>query len=151
MSQSFAKIYAHIVFSTKFRFPFLSDIHLRDDSFSYIAGILATLDSIPIIVNGFSDHVHILGLISKNIPVSQIVGEVKRVSSIWMKLQGESQQNFHWQNGYGAFSIGRSEVDAVQTYIKNQLKHHSRKTFQEEYRIILKENEIEYDEEYIWN
>jgi putative transposase len=151
MPQSLIKLYLHIVFSTKDRFPFLNEKNIRNETHAYIGGILKNMDSQPIIIGGVADHVHILCLISKNHAVSKVIGELKRVSSIWIKTKGGLLTKFHWQNGYGAFSIGKSEVNAVRTYIENQEEHHKVKTFQEEFRAFLYEYEMKYDEQYIWN
>jgi hypothetical protein len=118
---------------------------------AYIGGILKSLDSQPIIIGGIADHVHILSQMSKNHPASKIVGELKRVSSIWIKTKSPDLTRFHWQNGYGAFSIGRSEVNTVEKYIRNQEEHHRIKTFKEEYLSFLHEHEIEYNEQYLWD
>jgi putative transposase len=151
MSHSLTKLYAHIVFSTKKRFPFLSDNTIRDEMHAYLGGVCKTLDSPPIIIGGVADHVHILVLLSKNHAVSRVIGELKRVSSIWIKTKGGILTKFHWQNGYGAFSIGRSEIDTVRSYIQNQQEHHRKRTFQDEYRTFLQEFEMEYDEQYVWD
>jgi putative transposase len=151
MPQSLDRLYAHIVFSTKDRFPFLNTPDIRNEMHAYLCGVLKTLDSHPIFAGGVSDHVHILGRISKNWAIAKIVGEIKRVSSIWIKCKGGMLTKFHWQNGYGAFSIGRSEIDRVRTYIEQQEAHHATRTFQEEYRAFLQEYEIEFDERYVWD
>jgi putative transposase len=151
MSQSLAKLYAHIVFSTKDRFPFLSNKNLKSELHAYIGGILRTLNSQPVVINGVTDHVHILCAFSKNHSISKVVGEIKRVSSIWIKTKDEKLSKFHWQDGYGAFSIGRSEIADVCTYIENQENHHTIKTFKDEYRKFLEEYEVEYDERYVWD
>jgi REP element-mobilizing transposase RayT len=118
---------------------------------AYLGGICKTLDLQPIIVGGVADHVHILCLLSKNHAASKVIGELKRVSSIWVKTKGGLQTKFHWQSGYGAFSIGKSEVNVIQAYIENQEEHHKAKTFQEEFRAFLQEYEVEYDERYVWD
>ena len=151
MSQSLTQLYAHMVFWTKERFPFLSDIAIRDEMHAFIGGMCNTLDSQPVIVGGVSDHVHILCLLSKNQAISRIIGELKRVSSIWIKTKGGILSKFHWQNGYGAFSIGRSEIDTVRIYIQNQPEHHRNRSFQDEYRAFLNEYEMQYDEQYVWD
>jgi REP element-mobilizing transposase RayT len=124
---------------------------LRSELHSYIGGILRTLNSPPVVVNGIVDHVHILCSFSKNHSISKIVGEVKRVSSIWIKTKDENLSKFHWQEGYGAFTVGRSEINSVCSYIENQENHHSVKTFQDEYRKFLEDYEVEYDERYVWD
>jgi putative transposase len=151
MSQSLTRLYAHITFSTKDRYPYLVQNSLREELHSYIGGVLKTLDSQPVIIGGVADHVHILSRMSKNHSISKIIGEVKRVSSIWIKTKSPDLSRFHWQNGYGAFSIGRSEINAVENYIRNQEGHHRIKTFKDEFLSFLHEYEIEYDERYVWD
>ncbi len=151
MSQSLVQFYAHIVFSTKYRFPFLTDRKLRNVIHSYMGGILKSLNAQPIIVGGISDHVHILCSIPRDASVSVTVGELKRVSSKWIKTQGSGLEDFYWQRGYGAFSVSRFGIDNVRTYIGNQESHHAAKTFQNEYRKMLADHEIEYDEQYVWD
>ena len=151
MSQSLTRLYAHITFSTKDRYPYLAQKSIREEMHAYIGGVLKTLDSQPIIIGGATDHVHILSRMSKNNPVSKIIGEMKRVSSIWIKTKNPDYARFHWQNGYGAFSIGRSEVNAVEKYIRNQEEHHKIKTFKDEFLSFLEEYEIDYDERYVWD
>jgi putative transposase len=151
MSQSLVKFYAHIVFSTKYRFPYLKDKKLRSEIHSYMGGILNGLDAQPIIIGGVADHVHILCSISKIESISRTVGELKRASSMWIKMQDASLIDFYWQNGYGAFSVSKFEINIVQTYIENQESHHIDKTFQNEYVKILDDYEIEYDERYVWD
>jgi putative transposase len=151
MPQSLARLFTHITFSTKERFPFLNEKVFRNEMHAFLGGICKTLESPPIIIGGIADHVHILCLISKNHAVSKVIGELKRVSSLWSKTKGGVLTKFHWQNGYGAFSIGRSEVNAVRAYIEGQEEHHRKKTFQEEFRSFLADYGIEYDERYIWD
>lgn len=151
MPQSFTKLYTHIIFATKYRTPYLKERGLCNEMYAYIGGILLNLDCHPIVINGFTDHIHILCSISKSLPLSKIVGEVKRASSIWAKTKDCTPEEFHWQNGYAAFSIGRSEVDRVRKYIENQEKHHCKKTFTKEYRNILIKNQIQYHERYFWD
>jgi REP element-mobilizing transposase RayT len=148
---SFVKFYAHIVFSTKYRVPFFKDKALRNEIHSYMGGILNGLDAKPVIVGGIADHVHILCSIPKNESIARTIGELKRVSSIWVKTRDSSLIDFYWQNGYGAFSVGMFDVDIVRTYIENQEEHHTERTFQNEYRKILEDNEVEYDEQYVWD
>jgi REP element-mobilizing transposase RayT len=151
MPQSLTKLYVHIVFSTKDRFPFLNDKRIRNEMHSYLGGICNSLESPPLIIGGISEHVHILCQQSKNRAISKVIGEIKRVSSIWSKTKGGILTKFQWQNGYGAFSIGRSEIEIVRRYIENQEDHHGKKSFQDEFREFLKEFEMEYDERYVWD
>jgi putative transposase len=136
MPQSLSKIWTHLVFSTKGRYPFLSDETVRHDMHSYLAKILKANNCPTLLVGGVSDHVHSLFVLSKNHSIASIVWAIKRSSSKWVKGQGTSLRKFHWQEGYGAFSVSQSDVERVQRYILNQETHHKRKTFQEEFRVL---------------
>lgn len=150
-SQSLAKILVHGVFSTKHRQPLLKDASLRSETHSYIGGILANLECQPIIVGGVDDHVHFLCALSRTCDAATMVKEVERGSSLWIKTKGLAFSEFHWQNGYGIFSIGSSQIPAVREYIEKQAEHHRTMSFQDEYRGLLRRYEIEYDERYVWD
>lgn len=109
------------------------------------------MDSQPIIIGGFTDHIHILCKLSKKIALMKLVEDVKSHSSKWIKTRDEQFRDFYWQDGYGAFSVNPSQVDLVIKYISNQHEHHKKKTFQEEYRAFLKKYKVEYDERYVWD
>jgi REP element-mobilizing transposase RayT len=151
MPQSLAKILVHTVFSTKERRPFLRDKSLREKLHRYLGGILANLDCQPIIVGGVEDHIHILSALSRTREAVEMVKEVKRGSSLWIKTKGPDLQDFAWQNGYGIFSIGFSQIASVRDYIAQQEEHHRKVSFQDEFRQLLKRYEIEFDERYVWD
>ncbi len=151
MPQSLAKILVHTVFSTKDRHPFLRDKPLRDELHCYLGGILANLDCQPLIVGGVEDHIHMLSTLSRTREASEMVKEVKRGSSLWLKTKGSDLHDFSWQNGYGMFSIGFSQIEAVRKYIAGQENHHRKISFQDEFRELSKRYEIEFDERYIWD
>jgi putative transposase len=150
MPQSLAKNLIHLVFSTKNREPVLTE-SVRVPLCAYVSGVLRDLNSPAIAINAWRDHVHILFTLSKNHSLSHVIMEVKRATSKWIKTQGTAFATFHWQNGYGAFSIGQSGVEEVKTYIGNQAKHHRVKTFEEEFRSLLKRYQVEFDELYLWD
>lgn len=150
MPQSLAKNLIHLVFSTKNREPVLTE-SVRGPLCAYASGVLRDLDSPAKAINAWRDHVHILFVLSKNHSLSQVVMEVKRATSKWIKTQGTEFARFHWQSGYGAFSIGQSGVDEVKTYIANQAEHHRVKTFEEEFRSFLKRYQVEFDERFVWD
>jgi len=106
--------------------------------------------SIPIIINGVEDHIHILCVMSKNIALAKLVEEIKRHSSRWIKTKGIYYSHFKWQGGYGGFSVSSSILDKTTQYIEKQEEHHRVMTFKEEYLLFLKEYGIDYDEEYLW-
>ena len=148
MPQSLAQIYVHIVFSTKHRTPFLLERALRAEVHKYLGGTCRDLDSPSVIVGGVEDHVHVLCHLGKTWAVSDLVRELKRESSKWLK---ERSTDFYWQSGYGAFSVGPRELDTVTAYIANQEAHHATESFQDELRAILAEYRTEYDERYVWD
>jgi REP element-mobilizing transposase RayT len=150
MGQSLVKNYVHIVFSTKHREPFIIP-PFEDPLHSYLGGICKKLECPPIKIGGYTDHVHILCMLSKKIALMNLLEEVKCHSSSWMKTLDPSLKNFYWQNGYGAFSVNPAEVDRVINYIANQHVHHSKQDFKQEFRAILKKYEVEYDERYVWD
>lgn len=118
---------------------------------SYLATVLRTHDCFTLEVGGCDDHIHALFALSRNYSIAQIVKEIKRTSSAWIKTLERRYSKFHWQNGYGAFSVSQSHVAQLQNYILRQEQHHQRKTFQDEFRAFLKKYQIEYDERYVWD
>ena len=151
MAQSLAKILVHTVFSTKDRRAFLRDKDLREELHWYLGGILSKLDCQPLIVGGVEDHVHLLSTLSRTRDAAEMVKEVKRGSSLWLKTKGAEFRDFSWQNGYGIFSVGFSQIEAVRSYIAGQEEHHRKISFQEEFRKLLHRYEIEFDERYVWD
>jgi putative transposase len=151
MPQSLAKILVHTVFSTKDRHPFLRDKSLRDELHRYLGGILTNHDCQPLIVGGVEDHVHLLSTLSRTCEVAEMVKEVKRNSSLWLKTKSPDLSDFAWQNGYGIFSISFSQVETVKHYIAGQEEHHGKVSFQDEFREFLRKYEIEFDERYVWD
>jgi len=145
----FTQLYIHLVFAPKFRDRLLKK-EIRAEVFSYISGIITKRKNKSIIINGMEDHVHILIGLNPSDSISDIVGTVKKSSSAFINEKGWFRGKFHWQDGYGAFSYGRSQLDHVYRYIKNQEIHHRKRTFREEYIELLKRFEIEYDEKYLF-
>ena len=150
MPQSLTCVYVHIVFSTKNRVPFLQNDDVRKQMHAYLASLLKIYESHAIIVGGAEDHAHILCSLSKNHPLSKIIGEVKRNSSKWIKKKGTEYLEFQWQNGYGAFSVSSSNLESVRKYIVDQKHHHKKYTFKEELIRLLKKHGVRYDEKYLW-
>ena len=150
MGQSLVKNYLHIVFSTKHRAPLIHPPY-QMELYAYLGGICNNLESPVIKVGGYSDHVHILCMLSKKTTLIRLIEELKAHSSKWMKTKDPALKDFYWQDGYGAFSVNYRGVDVVKAYIDHQQEHHRKKTFQQEYRCFLKEYEAEYDERYVWD
>ena len=151
MAQSLARLWTHLIFSTKNRFPFLTDRMLRTEMHAYLAEILRTHGCETLIGGGVEDHAHSLFALSRTLPIASIVKEVKRTSSGWIKTTSRKLSKFHWQGGYAAFSVSQSNLQDVIRYIENQEEHHKRVTFQDEYRAFLKAYDVEYDERYVWD
>ncbi|HXS55453.1 MAG TPA: IS200/IS605 family transposase [Hanamia sp.] len=150
MSQSLVKNYLHLIFSTKYR-EHLIYPPVEEELHAYLGGICKRMECHPIKIGGYTDHVHILCMLSKKIALMKLLEEVKSHSSKWMKTKGDDLGNFYWQDGYGAFSVNPSDIDRVVAYIAHQKEHHSKITFQDEYRAILKRYGQEYDERYVWD
>ncbi len=149
MGQSLVTNYLHIVFSTKHREALIDDV-IENELHNYLGGICKNLECQPLKVGGYEDHIHILCMLSKKITLVKLMEELKSHSSKWIKTKGAAYSHFYWQDGYGAFSVNPSEVDVVIDYIFRQKEHHSKKTFQEEYRAFLKKYKVDYDERYVW-
>ena len=119
--------------------------------FAYIGGVLKEYGSIPFIVGGITDHVHILSSLPPNMTISEMARITKANSSRWIKSLSPAYSKFAWQNGYGAFSVSPSLLDKTILYIKNQERHHRVQTFQDEYKAFLEAYKIQYDEKYLFN
>jgi putative transposase len=151
MPQSLAQIYLHIVFSTKERWPFHHEMSIREETHKYLGGTCNNLDCPVLRVGGVADHVHILCRLGRTISVADLVRELKRESSIWLKTKTTPLADFHWQNGYGAFSVSPAHVEPLCDYIATQEEHHRVESFQEEFRRLLTKYGLEWDERYVWD
>ena len=150
MGQSLAKLVVHLIFSTKNRAPLISP-EVRIDLHAYLVGILRENGSPAILIGSAPEHVHILFVLSKTVPLAKAVEEVKKSSSKWLKTRGAEFADFSWQNGYGGFSVSQSSIDSVKRYIAGQEERHRRTTFQEEFRAFLERHGVVYDEQYVWD
>jgi len=151
MPQSLAQIYLHLVFSTKDRRPLLLDPDLRKEAHKFLGGTCKQLDCPVLRVGGVEDHVHILCRLGRTVAVADLIKELKRESSKWLKTKDLALSDFHWQNGYGAFSISPGHIDALTTYIDTQEEHHRKESFQDEFRRLLKKYGLAWDERYVWD
>jgi len=150
MAQSLSNILIHNVFSTKHRTETITP-EIEKELYPYIATICNSLDCPAIKIGGTENHIHILCCLSRTITISKLVEKIKTGSSKWIKTKGTEFHSFSWQNGYGAFSIGVSNLPALKQYISNQKEHHKRRTFEDELRSLLKKYQIGYDEKYLWD
>jgi putative transposase len=150
MPQSLVKMLVHIVFSTKNRANLITP-EIESDLFGYMNGIVENNKSKLILANGTTNHVHLLVSLGKTMSISELIGDIKRDSSKWIKPKGIEFRAFQWQEGYGAFSVGQTQVKEVMNYIAKQKAHHAKQSFEDEFRYFLKKYEIEYDEHYVWD
>jgi putative transposase len=150
MPQSLTKLYAHLIFSTKHRQPYLDD-EIRPRVHAYLATIVRSLDSPWVVVGGVADHVHVLFDMGKMHPPVEFVERVKRESSKFVKTLGPAYKDFYWQRGYGMFSVGPAHRDEAEDYVRHQEEHHRTKTFQEEFRTFLERYGVAYDEQFVWD
>jgi putative transposase len=150
MPQSLTKLYAHLVFSTKNREPSLES-EIRPRVHAYLATIVRSFDSQWVVVGGIADHVHILFDIGKHHAPVAFVEQIKRESSKFVKTLGAQYKSFYWQRGYGMFSVGPADRDEAEAYVRNQEEHHRTKSYQEEFRAMLKRYRVEFDEQYVWD
>jgi len=151
MPQSLARVLIHTVFSTKGREPVFEDAAFRSEVHAYLGGCAKALDCLPLQIGGVADHVHLLTTLSRTLAIAELVKEIKRVSTKWIQERGGLFRQFHWQAGYGCFSVSESKASAVVRDIAHQEEHHSKITFQEEYRELLRRHGQAWDEDYVWD
>lgn len=118
--------------------------------YAYMGGTIKISKSIPIVINGTENHIHILCIMSKNISLADLLEDIKGNSSRWIKTMGPHYREFAWQGGYASDSVSQSKVDVVKKYIENQKEHHRKQSFEEEYIQFLKGNGVDYNEDYLW-
>lgn len=150
MANTYSNLFYHIVFSTKGRKD-LIDRNVEERVWAYIGGIARKHQLIAIQVGGIENHIHVLILAKPKIAPSQIVQWLKGESSRWIHETFPELAKFEWQDGFGVFSVSKSNVPDVVEYIKNQREHHQKQTFEDEYLSMLKLNGINYDERYVFD
>ncbi len=148
MANSYLKVYIHYVFSTKNREPWISP-SIEKQLWAYMANVAKEINVDPIIINGITDHVHLLASLPSTITIADVMKKVKAVSSLWISRNFEDLEDFEWQVGYGAFSISHYDLKKTIRYIKHQKEHHQALSFEQEYVSLLKEHEIIYDKKYL--
>ena len=150
MPQSLVRMLVHVCFSTKNRVDLIKP-EVENELFGYMHGIVENNKSKLILANGTTNHVHLLISLGKVLSISELIGDIKRDSSGWMKKQDANFSNFYWQEGCGAFSVGQTEDETVIKYIANQKEHHGKKDYKTEFRGFLKKYNVDYDERYVWD
>lgn len=148
MSHTSGNILLHFIFSTAGRRPLIKP-EFRDDLFAYLGGVVREMDGTALIINGETDHVHMLARVRPARSAAEIMRIVKANSSRWVR--DKYSAGFGWQAGYGVFSVSESNVAAVTAYIAGQQEHHKKQSFQGEFIAFLKKNHVEYDPRYIWD
>ncbi|MBI1901597.1 MAG: IS200/IS605 family transposase [Planctomycetia bacterium] len=150
MAHSFVSSLHHCVFSTHGRRPLITP-EIEDRLWRYMGGIARKNKFKALEIGGIEDHVHLLLSLPSTLAIAKAIQLVKGGSSKWVHDTFSSHQQFAWQEGYGAFSIGISQVDATIAYIKSQEEHHRKQTYKQEFLAFLKKHGIEYDPRYIWD
>ncbi len=150
MPQSLSLVIVHVIFSTKDRFPCLGP-SVRPGLNGYLATVARNAGCDCYRAGGVSDHVHLAIRLSRTITIAGLVETLKTSSSKWLKTQAAELGGFTWQRGYGCFSIGPADVEALCGYIDRQEEHHRTRTFQEEFRAFLDKYGVEYNEAYVWD
>ena len=149
MANTYTQIHIQAIFAVQNRTSVIRD-PWKIGLYKYITGILQNHKHKMLAINGMPDHIHIFFGMRTTQSLSDLLQEIKGCSSKWINDHGHTKGKFSWQEGYGAFSYSKSHVNNVINYIKNQERHHKRKTFIEEYRDFLEKFEIPYDERYIF-
>jgi putative transposase len=145
MPQSLSLVVVHVIFSTKDRFSFLES-SIRPELNSFLAGVARKRDCECYRVGGVADHIHLAIRLSRTITIADLIMDLKTSSSKWLMLRSGAPSKFAWQRGYGCFSVGPTDIEALCNYIDNQETHHRKQTFQDEFRMFLKKYRVEYDE-----
>ena len=149
MANTYTQIHIHFVFAVKFRHGIIQS-KWKEDLYKYITGIIQNNNHKLLAINGMPDHIHILIGLRPAQSISDLMKDVKQSSSKWINDNKLAEGHFEWQEGYGAFSYSKSQINQVINYIQNQELHHKKKTFKEEYLDFLEKFEIDYDEKFIF-
>ena len=149
MANTFSQIYIQTVFAVSGRMSLITN-NYKEELYKYITGIVRNKGQKLLQINGMSDHVHILIGLRPAMAIADLVRDIKSDSSDWINRRKPAPGKFAWQEGYGAFSYGHSQLDTIIRYIQNQDRHHKRRSFREEYLTLLKKFEIEFKEEYVF-
>ena len=147
MPHTYTNLLFHIVFSTKDRYKFINN-ETRERLYEYIGGTIRGLGGICIEIGGVADHVHILVALKPTMSLSKFLQDMKPAVTKWAREHVHPK--FEWQNGYGAFTVGGSQVSAVKKYIRNQEEHHRNVLFDDEFKLLLNRANIEFDEQFLW-
>lgn len=145
---SYKQIFYHIVFGTKNRKSTITEAQC-DDLYKFIWGVIKNKNCKLYRINGTEDHIHIFSDLHPSVSLADLIKDIKISSSLWMKESGAFPDFEGWQEGYGAFTKSINEKEITINYIKNQKEHHRTESFFDEYKRLLIENEIKFDEKYL--
>lgn len=145
---SFKQIYYQIVFGTKYREPTIAEEHC-EELYKYIWGVIEKKNCKLYRINGIEDHIHIFCDLHPSVALADLIKDIKVASNLWMKESGKFPDFTSWQDGYGAFTYNIRERDKIINYVKKQKEHHKKETYYDEFKRLLIENGIEFDEKYM--
>jgi len=149
MANTYTQIHIQAVFTVQNRYCIISDTW-KNELYRYILGIIKKNKHKPLIINGMPDHIHVLFGLRPTQSISDLLQDIKGISSKWINEKKFINEKFSWQEGYGAFSYRKSDIPQIINYIKNQQEHHRKKSFREEYLELLQEFNVDYDERYLF-
>ena len=149
MPKSYTRLLYHLIFSTRDRRPLITPVR-RPRLYEYVGGIIRGFGGSMLSIGGIEDHLHIFTRLRPDKALSEVLCSLKANSSGWMHEVFPDARDFYWQNGYGAFTVSTSQIEVVSNYIANQEQHHKKRSFREEFIEILRVNEIDFDEKYLW-
>jgi REP element-mobilizing transposase RayT len=149
MANTYASLHYHLIFSTKNRVAYIKP-EIEQQIWPYLGGVARKHKMTALQIGGCDDHIHALVLAPPVIAPSQIARYLKGDSSKWIHETFLESQEFAWQEGYGAFTVSKSNLESVVAYIQNQRAHHQHGSFQDEYLEFLQKHGVEYDERYVW-
>lgn len=150
MANTYTELHVQIVFAVKYRQALILP-EWEEELYKYITGIVKSKNHQMLAIKGMPDHLHLLLGWRPNQSISNLMQDIKAGSSAWINKHKMNHQIFRWQEGYGAFSYSKSQLNMVKNYIMNQKEHHKHKTFKTEYKELLEENGVDYDEKYIFH
>ena len=150
MPKSYTNLLYHLVFSTRDRKPIIT-AERRPRLYEYVGGIIRECGGISLAIGGMEEHMHLLTKLRPDRALSDILRDLKANSSGWMHDVFPDAKDFSWQKGYGAFTVSTSLVPAVSAYIANQEQHHKKRSFRDEFIEMLRVNEVEFDERFLWS
>ncbi len=149
MANAYSQIYIQAIFAVEHRAGLIGN-EWKEELFKYIGGIFRNNKEKLIAIGGIKDHIHLLFGLRPSTAISDLTRDVKSDSTIFINEKGFLRGKFNWQEGFGAFSYSRSQLDAVAKYVLNQEKHHSKRSFKDEYVALLDRFEVEYEDRYLF-